>query len=64
MSEIIQGFLACVAAASFFACALAALQRIIAPLNSDDDDEISGAPEGDLIHFSMVPDGSRRESKP
>ncbi|MFT4184811.1 MAG: hypothetical protein QM636_23150 [Rhizobium sp.] len=64
MSEITQGFLACVAAASFLACALAALQRIIAPLSSDDDDEIGGAPEGDLIHFPMVQDGSRRESKP
>jgi len=63
MSEIIQGFLACVATASFFACALTVLQRIILPLKSDDDGENSGAPEGDLIHFPMVQDVSRRESK-
>ena len=54
MSEIVQGFLACVSAALFFVCILAA----VAPLFSlsgygDEGDDGSGAPEGDLTNFRL-----------
>jgi hypothetical protein len=63
MSEMIQGFLACVGAALFFICVLAALTPIISSWISDsEEDDARGAPEGDLVHFRMTEDEPQREA--
>ncbi|WP_162950163.1 hypothetical protein [Rhizobium jaguaris] len=55
MSEMIQGFLASVGAALFFTCVLATLKPIISSrLSAGEEDDASGAPEGDLVHFRMT----------
>lgn len=61
MSELVQGFLACIGAALFFGCVLA----VVAPIMSSsrhagEGDDTSGAPEGDQVHFRTAKDGSRR----
>ncbi|MDK4738045.1 hypothetical protein QA648_09640 [Rhizobium sp. CB3171] len=62
MSEIIQGFLACVGAALFFLCVLAALEPIVSSSRSAGQDDASGAPEGDLVHFRMIDDEFQSEA--
>ncbi|MEF0938762.1 hypothetical protein [Rhizobium sp. BR 362] len=57
MSEMIQGLLACFGAALFFLCVLAALEPIISSSRlAGQEDDASGAPEGDLVHFRMRKD--------
>ncbi|MQB42508.1 hypothetical protein [Rhizobium sp. ICMP 5592] len=61
MSEVIQGFLACIGAALFFVCVLAAVAPVISsPKYAGEGDDLSGAPEGDQVHFRTAKDGSRR----
>jgi hypothetical protein len=59
MSEILQGFLFCLGAATFFICGIAAIS---APMRSSQlsRDEESGAPEGDITHSNhfQCPDAS------
>ena len=63
MSEMIQGFLACVGAALFLICVLAALKPIISSWISDSEEhDASGALEGDLVHFRMTEDEPQREA--
>lgn len=64
MSEMLQGFLACVGAALFFVTALAAVKSIAWKSASPCADEQSGAPEGDQIHFRMGGDEITRTAKP
>jgi len=56
MSEMFQGFLACVGAALFFATMLAAVKSIIWRSASLYAEEACGAPEGDQIHFRAADD--------
>ncbi|NLR96636.1 hypothetical protein HGP17_07295 [Rhizobium sp. P38BS-XIX] len=53
MSEMLQGLLACIGAAVFFAVMLAAMKSMFRRVSSVDGEQ-SGAPEGDQIHFQMV----------
>ncbi|MBB4569226.1 hypothetical protein [Rhizobium leucaenae] len=63
MSEVIQGLLACLGAALFFLCVLAALKPIISSsMLAGQDDDASGAPEGDLVHFRMINDEFQSEA--
>ncbi|MBB5573292.1 MULTISPECIES: hypothetical protein [Rhizobium] len=65
MSEMIQGLLACLGAALFFLCVLAALEPIISSSRlAGPEDDASGAPEGDLIHFQMIKDELQPETNP
>lgn len=60
MSEIVQGFLACIGAALFFVCVLTALVPIVSsPKYAGEGDDISGAPEGDQVHFRTAEDVSQ-----
>ena len=61
MSELLQGFLACVGAALFFATMLAAVKSIIWRSASRYSEEASGAPEGDQIHFRAADDAVHAE---
>lgn len=62
MSEIIQGFLASIGAALFFTCILATLKPIISSWRpASEEDDASGAPEGDLVHFRMAENELQRE---
>ncbi|EJK79460.1 hypothetical protein G6L46_11885 [Agrobacterium rhizogenes] len=61
MSEIVQGFLACIGAALFFVCVLAAVAPIMSsPRHAGEGGEVSGAPEGDQVHFRAAEDVSQR----
>ena len=61
MSEMFQGFLACVGAALFFATMLAAMKSIIWRSASPYAEEASGAPEGDQINFRVAGDAVHAE---
>ncbi|MDK4724261.1 hypothetical protein PH552_33495 [Rhizobium sp. CNPSo 3968] len=64
MSELLQGFLACVGAAFFFGTMLIAVKSSICRSSrSYDDDEDCGAPEGDQIHFRIAEDENTRAEK-
>ncbi|RAX40734.1 hypothetical protein [Rhizobium tropici] len=64
MSELLQGFLACVGAAFFFGTMLTAVKSSICRSSrSYDDDEDCGAPEGDQIHFRIAEDENTRAEK-
>ncbi|QND47676.1 hypothetical protein HB780_18545 [Rhizobium lusitanum] len=64
MSEIAQGFLACIGAALCFVCVLAAVAPIISsPKYASESDDVSGAPEGDQVHFRTAEDVSQRGAK-
>lgn len=64
MSEMFQGFLACVGAALFFATMLVAVKSVIWRPASPDAEEEAGAPEGDQTHFRMAGDEPTRGAKP
>jgi hypothetical protein len=55
MIEMLQGFLACIGAALFFVAMMVAIKSVIwsSPVSSLDDED-SGAPEGDQIHFQIA----------
>ncbi|MDK4701098.1 MULTISPECIES: hypothetical protein [unclassified Rhizobium] len=55
MIEMLQGLLACIGAALFFAAMLIAIKSVIwkSPIPSPEDGDF-GAPEGDQIHFRIV----------
>ncbi len=57
MIEMLQGLLACIGAALFFAAMMIAIKSVIwkSPTPSLDDED-SGAPEGDQFHFRIVDD--------
>ncbi|RKD66735.1 hypothetical protein BJ928_106263 [Rhizobium sp. WW_1] len=57
MSEMFQGFFACIGAALFFGTVVTALKAVVwrSPWPSHEDDD-SGAPEGDQLHFRIVDD--------
>lgn len=64
MSEMLQGFLACVGAALFFATMLAAVKSIVwNPISACVEEDV-GAPEGDQIHFRMAEDEVTHAAKP
>lgn len=63
MSEMFQGFLACVGAALFFATMLAVARSIMSRSASTYSEEQSGAPEGDQVHFQAAKDSSIRAEK-
>lgn len=57
MSELFQGFLACVGAALFFGTMLVAVKAIVCGSSHGyEDDGNCGAPEGDQIHFRRSDD--------
>ncbi len=61
MSELVQGFLACIGAALFFVCVLAAVAPIISSLrHAGEGDDVSCAPEGDQVHFRTAEHVSER----
>lgn len=65
MSELLQGFLACVGAALFFGTMLIAVKSIVCKSPcSYGEDEDCGAPEGDQIHFRVAKDENTRAEKP
>ncbi|MBM7048327.1 hypothetical protein [Rhizobium lusitanum] len=65
MSEMLQGFLACIGAAFFFASTLAAMKSIFRRSEYPGDrDDACGAPEGDQIHFQMTGDKDAGAAKP
>ncbi|KAA1182795.1 hypothetical protein FP026_12085 [Rhizobium tropici] len=64
MSELLQGFLACVGAAFFFGTMLVAVKSIISRSScSYGENEDCGAPEGDQIHFRVAEDENTRAEK-
>jgi hypothetical protein len=64
MSETLQGFLACVGAALFFATMLAAVKSIIWRSASPGAEEEFGAPEGDQVHFRAAEDDAIQAETP
>lgn len=64
MSEMLQGFLACVASGLFFATMLAAVKSIIWRSASPCVEEEFGAPEGDQIHFRAAEEDAIQAEKP
>ncbi|GES45804.1 hypothetical protein RsS62_50560 [Rhizobium dioscoreae] len=65
MIEMLQGLLACIAAALFFVAMVIAMKSAIwnSPMPSLKDED-SGAPEGDQIHFRIVEDSTLEPRKP
>ncbi|TWB61447.1 hypothetical protein FBZ98_101788 [Rhizobium sp. ERR 922] len=65
MIEMLQGLLACIGGALFFAALVIAIKPVIwnSPMPSLKDED-SGAPEGDQIHFRIVEDSSLEPRKP
>ena len=64
MSELVQGFLACIGAALFFGCLLTVVASIISsPRHAGEGDDVGGAPEGDQVHFRTAKDGAQRGAK-
>ncbi|TIX88607.1 hypothetical protein [Rhizobium sp. P44RR-XXIV] len=64
MSEMFQGFLACVGAALFFASMLAAVRSIVRRPAFPYAEEEGGAPEGDQAHFRVAEDHAIRAGEP
>ncbi|AYG66775.1 MULTISPECIES: hypothetical protein [unclassified Rhizobium] len=64
MSELLQGFLACVGAALFLGTMLIAAKSIVCRSSClYGEDEDCGAPEGDQIHFRLAEDESAGAEK-
>jgi hypothetical protein len=67
MIEMLQAFFACIGAALFFVSILIAVRSfLLGPASAQAEDEDSGAPEGDQIHFRIgeVVNARRDEATP
>ena len=65
MIEMLQGRLACIGAALFFVAMVIAIKSVIwkSPMPSLEDED-SGAPEGDQIHFHIAEDPKLEPKEP